>query len=88
MTKGRVLYFATFFLAVLALSWVFATWREMWATPVARTYGKFALAAGWFTALFTILGFFMYEKEKRKGKITRKVGLYEWLESKGLGVGI
>ena len=83
MKLNRPIYFVIFTLAIVALSWVFASWRDMWALGGNGAIGKFLLAVIWFGFLFSFLGFMMYEQEKRKGKVTHSVKLYEWLEGKG-----
>ncbi len=83
MKFSRAVYFVVFIFEVVALSWVFSTWRDLWTVGGSWTIGKFILSLAWFAFLFFILGFFMYEEEKKKGKVTRPIKWYEWLENRG-----
>lgn len=87
MKLSRPAYFIVFIVEVVALSWVFGAWRDFWVAGGNWALGKLLLSIAWFSFLFFILGFFMYEEEKKKGKVTRPMKWYEWLEAKGFHYG-
>ena len=87
MKLGRPTYFFIFAVSIFALSQVFAALRDLWQSTGSMEIFRFVLSLGFFIALFLLLGFFTYETEKGRGKVTRKVGMYEWLESKGFSYG-
>jgi len=82
--RGRIVYYLTFIGAVLALSRAIYFYNVLTGSKEAALSeaGAWACFLGWSAALLFcvgVLGLFIYEGERSKGTLRRRVALYERL---------
>jgi len=73
----RALWWTLFLAAVLGLSWFFASWRALGASPWAPV----GLAGSAVLVLVCVTGvaFLDYARFRATGKLQRRLALFEWL---------
>ncbi len=75
------LKWSIFAASVLSLSWFFAGWRAINERGGIWDWGLLAGGTAATVFLLTIQGYWIYHEEKQKGRLTKKIELFEKIES-------
>ncbi|MBY0360104.1 MAG: hypothetical protein K2W82_19030 [Candidatus Obscuribacterales bacterium] len=77
MKIHRAIKWGAFLASTVSLSWFFAGWRQVNAEGRIEDWGL--LAAGTLTTILLVMvqGFWIYCDEKAKGRLTKRIALYE-----------
>ena len=66
--------------SVIGLSWFFAGWRQVNETGGLADWGLLFGGTAGTLMLLTVQGYWIYIEEKKKGKLTKRIELFEKIE--------
>lgn len=76
------LKWSMFAASVITLSWFFAGWRQVNQTGGLADWALLAGGTASTLALLGVQGYWIYSEEKLRGKLTKRIALFESIEKK------
>lgn len=82
MSMHRLVKWSVFIASVITLSWFFAGWRQVNESGQIADWAVLAGGTLSTLALVTVQAYWIYFEEKEKGKLTKRVEIFEKVKAR------